>query len=201
MSSKKVFDEIWSYKEFQKEIEKYFNEGINFDPQKNEQELYFIDYDWIKDWKQYSNYETIIGLPKDYENVKICGYLNYNENHNLGWFNTGQSSSNFLSKTLHKIEDFECLVDKKTFKLFKRYIDKKYKLFFLKLKFKKISGFFYEKMLVLITENKNKITLYSKFIKQPNDELIQLTLNLPKYKKVVYDPIKEIISFFAKKDE
>jgi hypothetical protein len=56
---------------------------------------------------------------------------------------------------------------------------------FKSVKIQKIYGFFYEKILVLINEKKTRIILYSKFIKEPNNELIQLSMNLPEYKFIV----------------
>ena len=68
--SKKIYEEIWAYFEFHKEINKYFNEGINFEPNNCEQEIYFVDYKWIKAWKKYTNYENVITMDKNYDFLK-----------------------------------------------------------------------------------------------------------------------------------
>ena len=201
MNANKIFNEIWSYHDLHQEIAKYFNEGFNFGPNKEKEELFFIDVKWIKDWKKYSRYGDIITKERDYNVLEQIGYLNYSEYHNLGNFKTGDSFSNFLSNTVNKIEDFDCLVNKETFDSFKRYKTKKNILdgFYQELDFQKIDCYFYEKMLVLITQNKNRIILYSKFFKNPHDELIQLSLNLPKFinlNKESPDLVKDVINFF-----
>ena len=205
MSAKKIFEEVWSYYDFHQEIYKYFNEGINFNPSEQKIKLYFIDNNWIRSWKNYSRYEDVIKMERDYKFLEENGFLNYNEKHYLGDFKTGKSYSNFLYITVHKREDFDCIVDEKTYNLFKRYKKNTpiFDLIFNRVKIKNIYCFFYEKFLVLITEKRTRIILYSKFIKEPNSELIQLSLNLPEYKynKQAHDFIEGIIDIFTNKEE
>jgi hypothetical protein len=205
MSAKKILEEVWSYYDFHQEISKYFNEGINFEPKENKQKLYFIDKNWIRAWKNYSRYEDNIKVERDYKFLKENCYLYFNKNPNLGDFRTGDTYSNFLYTTVHKIEDFDCIVDKKTYKLFKRYKTNGsiFDRIFKSVKIQKIYGFFYEKILVLINEKKTRIILYSKFIKEPNNELIQLSMNLPEYKYNNRPPDLDegFIDIFTNRDE
>ena len=120
-NSKNIYEEIWAYFEFHNEINKYFNEGINLEPTNYEQEIYFIDYKWIKSWKKYTKYENIINMEKNYDFLKKNGFLEYNENPNFEGIKTGNSNIIFLSKTVLKIEDFDCLIDHNTYNYFKRY--------------------------------------------------------------------------------
>ena len=176
MSSKKIFEEIWSYYDFHKEINKYFDEGINYNPSAKEEEIYFIDSKWIENWKEYSDYEKIIKEKKDYNLLKG---INYDKNHIFPRFETGKSASIFLSKTVHQIKDFDCLVNKKTYKSFKKYQTNIFKSLF-KNELYKIKIAFYKKLFVLFIEKQNRMILYSKFIQQPHDELIKITFDLPK---------------------
>ena len=202
MSSKKIFKEIWSYFKLQNEISKYFNEGINFEPNEEKQTLYFINPYWIESWKIYTKYDTIIKKGNNYDSLKERGYLNYGEDYNLCWLNTGDLGSNFSEK-LQKRKDFDCLVDKNTFELFKRYSDNKWglKLFGAGKNFNKIDCIFYDKMFVLISEKHTELILYSRFIKEPNDELIQLTFTLPEFKEKAFDGMKMLIDFITNKQE
>ena len=96
-NSKKIYEEIWAYFEFHNEINKYFNEGINFEPNK-EQEIYIIDYNWIKSWKRYSNYDNIITMEKNYDFLKENGFLEYDEKTNFGGLRTGKAYEIFMRK-------------------------------------------------------------------------------------------------------
>ena len=121
--SKKIYDEILAYYDFHVEINKYFNEGVNLEPNNYEQEIYFVDYKWIRAWKRYTNYENIITKKKNYDFLKENGFLEYNENHNLKGIESGNSYELFLRKTFFKINDFDCLIDKATYDYFKKYKD------------------------------------------------------------------------------
>ena len=121
--SKKIFEEIWAYFEFHGEINKYFVEGFNCEPNNYEQEIYIVDYNWIKSWKRYSNYENVISMGKNYDFLKQNGYLEYNEKPNFGGLKSGRAYELFMRKTVFKIEDFDCLIDKATYDYFKKYKD------------------------------------------------------------------------------
>ena len=203
MSSETIFTEIWTYFEFHNQIQKYFNEGFNDKASNKIQQVYLIDSNWIKAWKKYSNYENIITLQKNYKFLKKINFLNYNKKHGLEELITGNSDS-FLNKAVHKITDFDCLVDEMTYKLFKRYksiknsfkFDKKYEI-------KKLECAFYKKSFIIISENQKVLKLFSKYIKEPHDEVIQLTFDFyfNKFKQEgTYDIVKDVLASIARKN-
>ena len=183
MDVKRINDEIKSYYEFHEQINSYFTIGYNgkAENNKHKQTLYFIDNNWIKKWKDYSKYETIKNFitTKD-NNFKYEGQ-NYNKNHNLGDLKTGDAYNTFLATIVHKIEDFDCLVDENTYKLFKKYKDFKLKTWkahiFKDKEIKEIYCRFYENIFVLLTKDRKRIILYSKLI--VNNELTQITFQFP----------------------
>ena len=183
MDAKRINDEIKSYYEFHEQINSYFTIGYNgkAENNKHKQTLYFIDNNWIKKWKDYSKYETIKNFitTKD-NNFKYEGQ-NYNKNHNLGDLKTGDAYNTFLATIVHKIEDFDCLVDENTYKLFKKYKDFKLKTWkahiFKDKEIKEIYCRFYENIFVLLTKDRKRIILYSKLI--VNNELTQITFQFP----------------------
>ena len=183
MDVKRINDEVKSYYEFHEQINSYFTIGYNgkAENSKHKQTLYFIDNNWIKKWKDYSKYETIKNFitTKD-NNFKYEGQ-NYNKNHNLGDLKTGDAYNNFLATIVHKIEDFDCLVDENTYKLFKKYKDFKLKTWkahiFKDKEIKEIYCRFYENIFVLLTKDRKRIILYTKLI--VNNELTQITFQFP----------------------
>jgi len=182
MDVKRINDEIKSYYEFHEQINSYFTIGYNgkAENNKHKQTLYFIDNNWIKKWKDYSKYETIKNFIIKDNNFKYEGE-NYNKNHNLGDLKTGDAYNNFLATIVHKIEEFDCLVDEKTYKLFKKYKDFKLKTWkahiFKDKEIKEIYCRFYENIFVLLTKDRKRIILYSKLI--VNNELTQITFQFP----------------------
>ena len=182
MDVKRINDEIKSYYEFHEQINSYFTIGYNgkAENNKHKQTLYFIDNNWIKKWKDYSKYETIKNFIIKDNNFKYEGE-NYNKNHNLGDLKTGDAYNNFLATIVHKIEDFDCLVDENTYKLFKKYKDFKLKTWkahiFKDKEIKEIYCRFYENIFVLLTKDRKRIILYSKLI--VNNELTQITFQFP----------------------
>jgi len=182
MDVKRINDEIKSYYEFHEQINSYFTIGYNgkAENNKHKQTLYFIDNNWIKKWKDYSKYETIKNFIIKDNNFKYEGE-NYNKNHNLGDLKTGDAYNNFLATIVHKIEDFDCLVDENTYKLFKKYKDFKLKTWkahiFKDKEIKEIYCRFCENIFVLLTKDRKRIILYSKLI--VNNELTQITFQFP----------------------
>ena len=182
MDVKRINDEIKSYYEFHEQINSYFTIGYNgkAENNKHKQTLYFIDNNWIKKWKDYSKYETIKNFIMKDNNFKYEGE-NYNKNHNLGDLKTGDAYNTFLATIVHKIEDFDCLVDENTYKLFKKYKDFKLKTWkahiFKDKEIKEIYCRFYENIFVLLTKDRKRIILYSKLI--VNNELTQITFQFP----------------------
>ena len=206
MDVKRINDEIKSYYEFHEQINSYFTIGYNgkAENNKHKQTLYFIDNNWIKKWKDYSKYETIKNFIMKDNNFKYEGE-NYNKNHNLGDLKTGDAYNNFLATIVHKIEDFDCLVDENTYKLFKKYKDFKLKTWkahiFKDKEIKEIFCRFYENIFVLLTKDRKRIILYSKLI--VNNELTQITFQFPisninKEKNILVKNKTKLLGFFKK---
>ena len=206
MDVKRINDEIKSYYEFHEQINSYFTIGYNgkAENNKHKQTLYFIDNNWIKKWKDYSKYETIKNFIIKDNNFKYEGE-NYNKNHNLGDLKTGDAYNNFLATIVHKIEDFDCLVDENTYKLFKKYKDFKLKTWkahiFKDKEIKEIFCRFYENIFVLLTKDRKRIILYSKLI--VNNELTQITFQFPnsninKEKNILVKNKTKLLGFFKK---
>ena len=206
MDVKRINDEIKSYYEFHEQINSYFTIGYNgkAENNKHKQTLYFIDNNWIKKWKDYSKYETIKNFIIKDNNFKYEGE-NYNKNHNLGDLKTGDAYNTFLATIVHKIEDFDCLVDENTYKLFKKYKDFKLKTWkahiFKDKEIKEIYCRFYENIFVLLTKDRKRIILYSKLI--VNNELTQITFQFPnsninKEKNILVKNKTKLLGFFKK---
>ena len=142
-------------------------------------------------------------MNENYQFLKKNGFLEYDKNHHLEDFKKENSNSIFLSKTLLNIKDFDCLVDDITYKLFKQYKRIDLNINLLPKKKYLIKCAFYEKMFIIIFHNDRRIKLFSKFIKEPNDELIQLTFDcdINNIKDATYDIIKDLFLLsFMKKD-
>jgi hypothetical protein len=184
-NSKKIYDEIWAYFNFQSEINKYFNEGVNLQKNNGEQEIYFVDYNWIKSWKKYTNYENVIGMGRDnYDFLKENGFLEYKEKPKFRNIWSGKSFKMFLRKTVYNKEDFDCLIDKKTFSYFKTYRDLYVPiigdaLIEIHNNLEHINCIFYDNMLVLLIPFQNRIKLIFKHEFQSNLELFQFNLLFP----------------------
>jgi len=175
--SKIIYEEIWSYYEFHKNINKYFNEGVNLEPYNYEQKIYFVDYNWIREWKKYTNYENIITMDKNYDFLKENGFLEYSESHNLKGIYSGNSYIKFLGKTVLKIEDFDCLIDHNTYKLFKKYNHTfNYYFGFIDGNLKSISCFFLKDILALLIPEQDKIKIIFKQNIQTSFEQFQFNL-------------------------
>ena len=176
--SKKIFEEIWAYFEFHGEINKYFVEGFNCEPNNYEQEIYIVDYNWIKSWKRYSNYENVISMGKNYDFLKQNGYLEYNEKPNFGGLKSGRAYELFMSKTVFKIEDFDCLIDKATYDYFKKYKDLYVPILDnIHNNLYSINCIFFEDMFALLNMKGNRIKIIYKYQVQSSLELFQFDLS------------------------
>ena len=181
-NSKKIYDEVWAYFNFQNEINKYFNEGVNLQKNNGEQEIYFVDYNWIKSWKKYTNYENVIGMGKDnYDFLKENGFLEYKEKPNFKYIGSGTSYKRFLSKTVYNKEDFDCIIDKKTYSYFKTYRDLYVPIIGevfanIHINLEHINCIFFDNMLALLIPIDNRIKLIFKHEFHSSFELFQFNL-------------------------
>ena len=191
MNQKKVYEQVLTYHEFHSKIQLYFDKGINPTP-REEELVYKIDPNWIKKWKEYSNFAQEI-TKKDTKINKLNKFkkINFEKTHELENF-AKESSKTFFSKIFYNLEDFDCLINKTTYSQFKIYKNKKpfltsikKKLLQLKNKLEKKANemriIFFKEMFVIILKGESRIKLFSRYIKESNDELIQLTFVFPKY--------------------
>ena len=203
--SKQIFKEIWAYYDFHKDINKYFCEGINLDANNLEQEVYFVDYNWIKSWKKYTNYENIITMEKNYEFLKENGFLEFDQNTKLPNLESGNAKTHFLNISVYKIRDFDCLIDKATYNLFTRY-DKNYSKIsnMFSANLDSFNYIFFKEMFVLLIEEQNRIKLIYQQQIESHLELVQLNLYFKKQNKYfAEDVIKEMFKyiFYQKENE
>ena len=185
---------IISYFLFQKKIENVFksnnfvlnnnygDEYSNYSENKCNK-YYILDYNWIRTWKENSGYNTIESeLNQIYLNnynvikeiQRHCKYYENNRviiNYEVPFSNNSLSNSLFTSNNKYSFQDFECLVNEKTFKLFKNMS------FWNNFgKIIAIDGIIYEKMIILFFEQMQLVKIIIK-VKSDNkdEELIQLT--------------------------
>ena len=179
--SKQIFKEIWAYYDFHKDINKYFFEGFNLDTNNLKQEAYFVDYNWIKSWKKYTNYENIITMEKNYEFLKENGFLEFDQNTKLPNLESGNAKTHFLNISVYKIRDFDCLIDKATYNLFTRY-DKNYSKIsnMFSANLDSFNYIFFKEMFVLLIEEQNRIKLIYQQQIESHLELVQLNLDFKK---------------------
>ena len=171
------YSQIISYYSFHKEIESYFNEGFNKNGEGIIQDLYFIDEEWLLSWKAYSNYENVIqNLNKGKEYLIKSNILNDNDECFPSDIKKGNSKKFFLTRIIYCIEDFNYIINKKTFKLFQKCFDESIFTTFLP-----IEGIFYDKILVLLFEEEKNMKIFYKGELEGNIELIQLNLEFFNY--------------------
>ena len=211
----KVFDQIQGYYRFHEIIKDFFEKGYcnNTHYINKEIKLHFINSYWIRDWKRISKYELITTSMMNYKyeflkDYDVCDY----KKSDFGNFSEGmEEKAQFVSKTVYKIEDFDCLVDESTFNSFKIFNEKHKNIFktmltgTLKLlsKFdyykmpKEISCIFYESMFILLIKNFNginRVKILYKGIPNDNKELIQLNIDFP----VIIKNSDEFVNYFFK---
>ena len=131
-------EQIKSYYNIQKRFQSVLNKeqnGYIFNQNKSKFEIekaYLINHNWIKTWKQYTNYE----IAKDsFDKItftdekffeqqmnNICNNLMEDSviqaNEKLLFENNKEAYKRITNKQILKNDYFECIVDKKTFKLF-----------------------------------------------------------------------------------
>ena len=214
-NSNKIIDQkysqILSYYKFHKEIESYFKEGFNKNGKGNSRDLFFIDEEWLLSWKAFCNYENVIqNLDKGKDFLINESILNNNVECIPSNIKKGKSKQFFLTITMYCIEDFNCIIDKKTYELFKKYFSNSFKNFFSENI--PIEGIFYDKILVLLFEEEKKIKIFYKGQLENNIELIQLDLKFFNYncknpsgdiwiglKQLILDDCPESFNLFKRK--
>ena len=170
-SKEDIYEEIKEYYFFHKNIKKFFEEGFNFKGTKKKEKLYFIDKDWIDNWKELSNYNKVVKyLDKgsDYNDCLIKVETYYNND--LSSFSSGKSDKNFLLKRLLTPEDFDCLINENFYYFFPKHYSYFYPV-------KSIKYIFYDKFLVLLFDELKIIKIFYQGYIGSKKEIIQLNIN------------------------
>ena len=187
-------ERIISYYLFHREIQSVFeneNQELNnysldlFGNEIKIEKLYILDNDWIIYWTNYAEYNTIKEeLDKEYffndrENIKLLQIKCQNiiNSKNIQEFehsfnNNNKAYTNFISKNILNLKDFDNIVDEKTYKLLKKL---SYENYFNKQNY--IEGIIWNQMIILFIEDFQLIKFLYKGILENKDVLIQLSAN------------------------
>jgi hypothetical protein len=189
-----TIEQIKYYYIFQKKLELILKGGINYffdinNTKNNIEKIYIINTNWIKEWKNYSGYY----IAKDsFEKLKIRNEKALLEKMNriclqlkqmgvikkieLALKNNESAFNNFISKNMIEFEEFEGLVDEKTYDLFRKI---KLNLFDWNntIKTLNIEGIITDKMINLLIKKHFSIKIFYYGILENENKLIQLTAN------------------------
>lgn len=189
----KMINEIQNYYFFQKKLELILKNGKNsfFGPRNSHNKIetiYIIDKDWINDWKKKSRYNYLkkqIDETGFTDEKKLLEYIKHIcqdpiKKRKLIYdslpFNDNLSTyKSFILRNKLDLEQFECLVDEKTFNLFKK---RGYKI---KNKNTNIEGIITNRMISLLIKEKFKVKILYYGNIEDNYELIQLTAQCLKF--------------------
>ena len=188
--------QIEHYYIFHKKISNIFNFGNNpfykpnkrgfFSPDINyKKSFYIINKNWIKIWKKYSQYDKAVSYfeKKEYENEEdfkkhvkeICnnmvlmGEINNNEESKPPIMDNESFGNLFIHKLILEKEDFDYLVDEKTYDLFKKISGQNAS------KTISINGFILDKIIALLIKSERKIKFIFFRGKKDNNNLSQIT--------------------------
>ena len=183
-------ERITNFYLFQKQIEKVFNykksQKYNYNNIPHQYKKYYIlDYDWIRNWMVNSGYSSLkdqmesIYNSEDQNKItslktlcQIKANQNQLNNYEPQFSNDTIAYSLLLSNNSLAVEDFDCLVNEETYKLFKS-------MSFLN-RFKKsitIDGIITNRMIILFFNNNQCVKFIYKGMIEGKEELIQLTAN------------------------
>ena len=192
-NSNSFIGRIINYYKFHKIYEIIFtsgnnnNEGlINYKYQK----FYFINNDWIQQWKQ-SGYNI---LKSELDRLKIYSTNNHiNEllnvyhmqknnkiinEYDIPFISNERAYTDFINKPIYKLEDFDCLIDQNSYESFKGLSI--LNIFDIS---RSIKGIIYDKMIILFIDKYQIIKVLYRGVLELKDELIQLTIYCHEYKK------------------
>ena len=172
-----IYLQIKEYYEFHKNIENYFNSGFNNDAPGIIETFYFIDSNWITSWKIYTNYDIVVKNLENgskFENLTDSGVLKNNFEYRPPSLISGKSKEDFLNKSLYNEKDFDCLINKSTYDVFGCF-SSFWKFFSLDA----INGVLYDKMLVLLIRDQNRIKIIYKGEMEGINQVIQLSIDFP----------------------
>ena len=179
-SNKKIiYQQILEYYNFHQQFKNYYIVGYNIDASKKKEKLYFINPNWISIWKAYVDYEKAIKFLDSYE--KFDDNIRYNfdlEDFNYNYcLTSGNTLEFFLSKTIIDVDDFDCLINEKTYNLFSQIFKTESSWHNIWSNTEYIKGILYERMLLLFIKNYKRIKVFYKEEIEGNFELIQLNID------------------------
>ena len=193
---KNLSKRMTSYYCFQKKIENIFkfdNLLFNYDDslfkinnKDKFEQFYILDYDWIRNWKENSHFNQIktrldeiysVSNVRNIIDLRTKCQLLENEgvikNVEFPFTNNGTSYNYFISNINYKLEDFDCLLDAKTYKSFKEmsFWNRFSKEFTLE-------GIISQKIIILFVAQMQIVKfIYNGKTEKKDNELIQLTAN------------------------
>ena len=158
--------------------------------------FYILDINWINSWKKYSQYNSAIlnlndikenlddeekfkkEIKERCDNMILTGEINNSEKFKPSQIKYNSSGKIFIHKIYYNLEDFDCLVDEKTFDLFQEFSGpQKNKPFYIR-------GIISDKMISLLIEDERKMKFIFHGGKNDNINLLQLTADFNKTKNI-----------------
>ena len=203
-SNSRLTNQILYYYLFHKKLELFFSGQYNPFFQDNNEEIklesyYFVNPALLQQWKNYCfydlhryylneidiynfNLDKYISVLED--SITKVNYQNQIENISDKFYNIFAGESNWYSKTKLQKEDFECIIDEKTYEYFKKNLENELQSF--------ISGIITGNKLIIFHEKfyQIKFLYYGQTINQgvQNDKtLIQLTADFSQISNGIYD--------------
>ena len=159
------------------------------------EDFYILDIKWINKWKKYSQYDSAMlnlnDIKEDLDDEEkfkkkikercddmiLTGEINNSEEFKPSQIEYNSSGQIFIHKIYYNLEDFDCLVDEKTYDLFQEISDIS---FFKKKESFSIRGIISDKMIALLIKDERKIKFIFHGGKNDNINLLQLTADFNK---------------------
>ena len=189
-----IIDQLKYYYIFQKKLYSVVNNEQNFTlfnaySKFSLQEVYIINKSWIKKWKNITHYEIIKDsfgkiIAKDendllrqmeiiFYNLLNCHIIPFKIN--LPFYDNNKEFKIITTKQILELNEFECLVDKKTYELFQ---ETGKTFFWSGGKDNKIEMILSQKILILLIKEKYLAKIIYYGILENNNQLIQLSAKL-----------------------
>ena len=149
-----IYQQILEYYNFHNQLNNYFEIGYNDNAKQKKEKFYFINSTWINSWKCYVNYYKAIKYINSYNNFIQNVGLNFDllQELDYNYINSGESPYFFLSKNIIEINDFDCLVNQKTYDLFSKiFPTENWRLLWPNVEY--IEGILFKRMLLLFINN------------------------------------------------
>ena len=196
-TKKEKYNQILEYYNFHKKIESYFLEGFNNNGSNQRIILYFIDSNWIKSWKLYTNYDEVVNnIDKGYEYLIKEKILNKSGKYYPASLKSGNSRQLFLNKILYEIKDFDNIINQSTYELFYQNYAEFMDSYLFNME--NIKGILYNKMMILLIPHQKRIKVIYKGEMEGQNEIIQLNLQ---FINLNLNPNNSILTDFYNKNK